>query len=84
MRRLQLVPYAVGVVLAAVAWLIRNADPGPRELALLVGPGALAASIVLAREPSALGSRLRRLSNLWVVAGMAAVFLVAAWRYVQQ
>lgn len=84
LHRLQLVPYAVGTVLFVVAWLIRDADPSPRELALLIGPGALAASIVLAREPSALGSRLRRLSNLWVVAAMAAVFVVAGWRYVQQ
>lgn len=45
-----------------------------RTLALIVGPAALAASVLLAREPSTLGSRLRQLSSL--VLGVALLGLV--------
>jgi hypothetical protein len=38
--------------------------------------------VLVAREPSALGSRLRRLSSLLLVTATAAVVLVAGWQYV--
>jgi hypothetical protein len=79
--RLQLVPYALAILLFGLAVVIVGERPGPRELAVLVGPGALAASIVLAREPTALGSRLRRLSNSLVVAATGAVVAVSTWMY---
>jgi hypothetical protein len=62
--RLQIVPAAVTVVLllmTAALWHQRPSDLG--ALALVAGPSALAASILLFREPSTLGSRLRRFSS---------------------
>jgi len=81
LRRLQLVPYALVPLLLVLGVALLGKHPGPSELALLVGPGALAASILLAREPSSLGSRLRRLSTLLVTGALAALILVAVWRY---
>jgi hypothetical protein len=81
LRRLQLVPCALGVLLLALAWAVHDRQPSAGEFALLVGPGALGASLLFARESSALASRLRRLSTMLVIVGMTAVFLVAAWQY---
>jgi hypothetical protein len=50
------------------------------ELALTVAPAGLAASLLSSREPSTLGSRLRRLTTLVAVLGLAALLVVAVWR----
>lgn len=77
LSRLQLVPYfaAALISLLAVALLLERTND-LKTLALVVGPSALAASVLLAREPSTLGSRLRLLST--VVLGAALVGLVLA------
>lgn len=83
LKRLQVVPYAVaaGLVATAVAALVEN--PGDRELALLVSPAALAATILLSREPSALGSRLRVVSTYALFGAAALLVLVGACLYLQ-
>lgn len=47
----------------------------------MVGPAALAASALLAREPSTLGSRLRQTSSVILVVALVAALLVAAGSY---
>ncbi len=83
LRRLQLVPYLVTglLVLLAIALLTEQPDD-LRTLAVVVGPAALAASILLAREPSTLGSRLRLASSLTVTIALLGLILVAAGLYV--
>jgi hypothetical protein len=64
-----------------LAFLVVREDPADRELALLVGPAALASSILLAREPSALGSRLRVVSTYLLAAAIALLVAVGASLY---
>ncbi|MDC8973169.1 hypothetical protein [Mycobacterium marinum] len=77
LRRLQLVPYlsAVLILLLAIV-LVLQPTRDLKTLALVVGPVALAASILVAREPSTLGSRLRLASTLLL--GSAVVVLMSA------
>ncbi|CCE76596.1 hypothetical protein [Clavibacter nebraskensis] len=64
LRRLQVIPYLAFVLLALLTLaLIHEAPTQLKDLALIVGPSALAASVLLAREPSTLGSRLRFVSS---------------------
>jgi len=77
LRRLQLVPYFVAGLLGLLTvalWIQRPTELS--ALALIVGPAALAASVLLAREPSTLGSRLRMVSSLTLAA--ALLVLVAS------
>ncbi|PQP16399.1 hypothetical protein C5613_36565 [Rhodococcus opacus] len=64
-----------------------GSDPTPvldlRTLALIVGPAALAASVLLAREPSTLGSRLRQLSSLVLGAALLGLIATSAALYVK-
>ena len=68
LRRLQVVPYVVSLLIALLcAALIVEQATDLQTLAIVAGPSALAASVLLAREPSTLGSRLRRASTVCVV-----------------
>ena len=72
--RLQAVPYFVAGLLALLTvalWLERATDL--RSLALVAGPAALGASVLLAREPSTLGSKLRAASSVVVVVALIAL-----------
>lgn len=82
LRRLQFVPYLVAAILLLLsAALLAEEVRDLRSLALLVGPSALAASVLLAREPSTLGSRLRMASTIAVGLALVVVLLVATWLY---
>lgn len=81
LKRLQAVPYAIAVGLVALSLVVLAEDPGDRELALLVTPAALAATILLSREPSALGSRLRLVSTYALAGATALLVLVGAFLY---
>lgn len=83
LRRLQVVPYGVSVALLLCAAVALREDPDDPVLGLLVGPAALAASVLLAREPSALGSRLRVLSTYLVLGAVAVLFSVGAYLYIR-
>jgi hypothetical protein len=81
LRRLQLVPYAVVLALLVLSVAILVFDPSRRDVALVAAPATFAASILLAREPSALGSRLRRVSTFLVVAATGLLLSIAAWQF---
>lgn len=77
LRRLQLVPYFATVLIFLLAIvLVVDRTKDLRTVALVVGPVALAASILVAREPTTLGSRLRLASSLLL--GVAVVLLIGA------
>lgn len=78
LARLEVVPFAVAAVLLLLTlglWHDRVRTIG--ELALIAGPSALAASVLLAREQSSLGARLRG-PVTWAVAGALAVLVLSA------
>lgn len=82
LRRLQLVPYIVTTLLLALTgglWVSVPTDLG--TLALVVGPSALAASVLLYRDPSTLGSRLRCLSSVVLIIALLAVLVSATLLY---
>jgi hypothetical protein len=81
LKRLQLVPLGVAAGLFALSALALREDLADRDLALLLAPAALASGILLAREPSALGSRLRVLSTYLLFAGVIVLVLVGGWLY---
>lgn len=83
LRRLQVVPYLAVLLLVALTvalWIDRPTRLG--DLALIVGPSALAASVLLARDPTTLGSRLRFVSSLSLIVAMVALLGTAAFLYV--
>jgi hypothetical protein len=81
LRRLELVNYlAPLLVLAVVAVMIRERPQG-RDLALLAGPVALSATVLLNREPTTLGSRLRLMSTALLAVALLALGLVALLLY---
>ncbi|GAA3738842.1 hypothetical protein GCM10022239_12990 [Leifsonia bigeumensis] len=83
LRRLQVVPYLAAAILFMLVLALLHERPGDlKDLALIVGPSALAASVLLAREPSTLGSRLRQLSSIVLAVTLAALILIAAILYV--
>lgn len=58
LRRLQLVPYFAASLLALLTLALLTERPTDlRTLALIAGPAALAASVLLAREPSMIAAR---------------------------
>lgn len=82
LRRLQVVPAFVFVILAlAIAALWNERPSNLSDLTLLVGLSALAASVLYAREPSTLGSRLRFLSSIAVASAVAALVVSAVILY---
>lgn len=85
LRRLQAVPYALSaflVLIAAALWMERVR--GLSDLALIVGPSALAASLLLAREQTTMASRLRHPTTVAVTFALlmllgTAVALYLCW-----
>jgi hypothetical protein len=83
LRRLQMVPYLAAILLILLTLALIHEHPTKlRDLALIVGPSALAASVLLAREPSTLGSRLRLMSSAILAAALAALIVVATTQYI--
>lgn len=78
LRRLQAVPYALAMLLVVIAAGVVGLRPAPRDLALAVAPATFAASVLLAREPSALGSRLRIITTTLVIVATAVLIFVAS------
>lgn len=82
LRRLQLVPYSVAALLAlltAALWI--DTPSSLQGFAMVVGPAALAASVLLGREPSTLGSRLRTVSTAAVAGSLLALLVSATCLY---
>ncbi|WP_157874002.1 hypothetical protein [Kineococcus radiotolerans] len=83
LRRLQYVIYLVSVLLLLLAIAIAYEAPHElADLALIVGPSALAASALLNREPSTLGSHLRRRSTTVLSTALLILLIVGALSYV--
>ena len=83
LRRLQAVPYIVAALLAALTAALWISLPTQLEsLALIVGPSAIAASVLLYREPSTLGSRLRHVSSVILALTLVALLATATLLYV--
>jgi hypothetical protein len=83
LRRLQLVPYFAASLLTLLTGALFIERPTDlRTLALVVGPSALAASVLLSREPSTLGSRVRLLSSLILTLALVALVAVTTGLYV--
>lgn len=82
LRRLTAVPYALAgflILIAVAIW--REQVQGLGDLALIVGPSALAASLLLAREQTTLGSRLRLPTSVAVTAALLALLSTAVALY---
>lgn len=82
LRRLELVPFfaAGSVVLLSLA-LMATPDLDLRTLALLGGPAALAASVLVGREQSTLGSRLRVRSIVVLCVALAVLTVTVVYLY---
>ncbi|WP_146244063.1 hypothetical protein [Curtobacterium sp. MCBD17_013] len=84
LRRLQTIPYVATALLVLLSLALLHEKPEQlRDLALIVGPAALAASVLLVREPSTLGSRLRLTSSLLLAIALGVLVLVATFLYVR-
>ncbi|UAL30076.1 hypothetical protein K8W59_00495 [Nocardioides rotundus] len=84
LRRLQIVPYLVAALLTllSVALLIE----GPTDLqtlAIVGGPAALAASVLLVREPSTLGSRLRLISTVCLTTALVVLIVISSGLFIR-
>lgn len=78
LRRLQVVPYAVAALLGLLCVALLAERPEDLQtLAVVAGPAALAASVLLAREPSTLGSRLRLVSTICLVTTLTALIAIS-------
>ena len=73
LARLQGVPYLTAALLLLTLGLWIEQPRDLPTLALIAGPAALAATVLLAREPSTLGSRLRATSSLAVAIAVCAL-----------
>ena len=81
LRRLQLVQWLAFALVSAVAAVLWIEAPEGRDLALLAGPTALSATVLLAREPTTLGSRLRRIPSALLGIALAAMVVIALVLY---
>jgi hypothetical protein len=82
LARLLFVPYVVVLAVFAIAIGLASTEVESfRDAALLVAPAALASSILLTREPSTLGARLRVLSYGLTVLSLVCVVGVGIWKY---
>lgn len=81
---LRLVPYGLAMLLAAIAFVVWSEPPEDVALVSVAGPAALAASILLTREQTSLGRRLRRFSSVMVALALAAVVGVVAAVYLRR
>lgn len=82
--RLQAVPYTLSLLLFLLSLGMVVFEPSRRDLGYLAGPATFAASILLIREPSALGSHLGRVSTVVVASTTTALLAVAAYEFVRQ
>jgi hypothetical protein len=53
------------------------------DLGLIAGPTALTAGLLLTREPSTLGSRLRRSATVGVLVALLALMAASGWRTIE-
>lgn len=82
LRRLELVPFfAAGSVVLLSSALMATPDLDLRTLALLGGPAALAASVLVGREQSTLGSRLRVRSTVVLCVALAVLTVTVVYLY---
>lgn len=82
LRRLQFVIYTTTVLLLLLAAAVAVEHPHKlSDLALIIGPSALAASVLLNREPSTLGSHLRRRSTVTLSGALLILLLAGAGSY---
>lgn len=82
LRRLRAVPYALAgflVLIAAAMWHEKVRDLS--DLAIIAGPSALAASLLLAREQTTLGSRLRLPTSFAVTVALGLLLATAVALY---
>lgn len=83
LRRLQFVPLlAAGVLflLGTALWFERVQDLS--ALAVIVGPASLAASVLLVRDPSSIGSRVRLLASTALALALLYLLAIAAGLYI--
>lgn len=82
LRRLQYASYvAAGLLVLLAAGLAYEHPRRLQDLALIVGPSSLAASVLLTREPTTLSARLRTRSNLVVSIALLILVLIATLSY---
>ncbi|WP_068148869.1 hypothetical protein [Rhodococcoides corynebacterioides] len=82
LRRLEFVPFfASGSVVLLSLALMATPDLDIRTLALLGGPAALAASVLVGREQSTLGSRLRVRSKAVLCVALAVLTVTVVFLY---
>jgi hypothetical protein len=80
--RLRWTAYAAAGLLAALTLAVLIEAPHSlRDLAVIVGPISLAASVLLIREPTTLSSRLRRTGFALLATALALLLLVSALSY---
>lgn len=80
--RLRWTAYAAAGLLALLAIAVLIERPHElRELAVIVGPTSLAASVLLIREPTTLSSRLRRTGFTLVAFALGALLAVSVLSY---
>jgi hypothetical protein len=83
LRRLQMIPYFAAVLaMGLCALLVWEAPEDIRTLAIVLAPAALAVSVIVARESSTLGSRLRLLSTAVLGTALIALVVTAGVTYV--
>lgn len=82
LRRVVIANVLVGlVVLLLAAALVLRPPTTAGELAIVAGPTAAVAGLLLLREPSTLASRLRSRYSAGVVACVLALIAIAVWRF---
>ncbi|WP_206446482.1 hypothetical protein [Agrococcus sp. KRD186] len=83
LARLRVVPWFASLLLFLLtAALLVDQPTDLRTLALITGPAALGASILLVREASTLGSRLRLLASVAVLVALTCLTLASVWLFV--
>lgn len=82
LRRLSYIAYLTTALLLLLSAAVIHEHPARlQDLALIVGPSALAASVLLNREPSTLGSRLRLRSTFALGGALSILLLVSSLVY---
>lgn len=82
LRRVAVANMLLALIVGLVALaLVLLAPASTSELAVVAGPTAAAASLLLLREPSTLASRLRLPYTALTALTVAALIAVAVWRF---
>lgn len=85
LRRLEVVPYLAAAMLTLLTLALLEQQPNTlRDLAIIAGPAALAASVLLAREPTTLGSRIRLLSSTALFCALTFLLISSAYLYLAE